>query len=255
MSRGYQVLPLVYDRWQRTYGKDYSSLILPRLLKSITRYQVHRGSLVDVACGTGTLALAMARRGWRTWGVDASALMVEEALRKRRPPTMVGFLRQDMRALQLPEQVDVATCMFDSMNHLHSPRELSRAFSAVASALHPGGLFIFDLNNEHCYQTLWTRTEAIQQRDFTLIMQNTYHPRRQTGYALVTVFLRRHKGYARLTEVIQERHFSPAVVESLLRKSGFRVLEREEFNFTKIKEIGEIKTWWVARNESRIPAH
>jgi SAM-dependent methyltransferase len=247
MSRGYQVLPLVYDRWQRTYGRDYSSLILPRVLKSIKRHEVQRGSIVDIACGTGTLALAMARRGWRTWGVDASALMVEEALRKRRPPAMAGFLRQDMRRLHLPEQVHVATCMFDSMNHLRSLREMGRTFSAVAAALQPGGLFIFDLNNEHCYQTLWTRTEAIHQRDFTLIMQNTYHAKRQTGYALVTVFLRRRKGYARLTEVIQERHFPPALVESLLRKSGFRVLEREEFNFTRIKEIGEIKTWWVAR--------
>ena len=251
MSRGYQVLPLVYDRWQRSYGKDYSTLILPRVLASVRRHGTADRTMADLACGTGTLALSMARRGWRTWGVDASALMVEEASQKRRPARLAGFLRQDMRDLHLPERVHLVTCLFDSLNHLRSGRELSQTFGAVSDTLHEGGLFVFDLNTERCYRTLWTGTQAVHHRDFTLLMQNSYEPRRTTAHSLVTVFLRRRREFQRFTEVVQERFFPNEVVSSLLRKCGFRVLQHEEFNFTKIREVGDIKSWWVARKAVR----
>jgi len=247
MSRGYQVLPLIYDRWQKSYGKDYSSLILPRVVASVRRHGTAVRTMADLACGTGTLALAMARRGWRVWGVDASPLMLEEALRKRRPAGVAGFLRQDMRDLHLPERVHLVTCLFDSLNHLRSARELGTTFSAVADTLADGGLFVFDLNTEHCYRTLWTGTQAVHHRDFTLLMQNSYEPRRTTAHALVTLFLRKRREFLRFTEVVQERYFPNDTVASLLRRSGFRILQREEFNFTKIREVGDIKSWWVAR--------
>lgn len=247
MGRGYQVLPLVYDRWQKSYGKDYSTLILPRVLASVKRFGTADRSLVDLACGTGTLALAMARRGWRSWGVDASPMMIEVASQKRRPSRIAGFLRQDMRDLHLPERVHLATCLFDSLNHLRSVRELGRTFSAVADSLHEGGLFIFDLNTERCYRTLWTGTQAVHHPDFTLLMQNSYEPRRTTAHSLVTLFLRRRREFMRFTEVVQEKYFPNEAVASMLRRAGFRILQHEEFNFTKIREVGDIKSWWVAR--------
>jgi SAM-dependent methyltransferase len=246
MARGYQVLPLIYDRWQRSYGKDYTSLILPRLLSCLKLHDLSSENMVDIACGTGTLARHMTRRGWRVWGVDASPLMIEQAMRKNSRRS-ARFLRQDMRDLRLPEPVHLATCLFDSINHLKNARELAGTFRRVADALVPGGLFVFDVNNERCYKTLWTRTEAIHHHDFTLIMQNAYSAQKQSGYAMVTIFLRRRADFSRFSELIQERYFPPAVIARLLVKSGFRVLEREDFNFTSIREIGDVKTWWVAR--------
>ena len=47
MPAGYTVLPLIYDRWQRTYGKDYSTLILPRLLATIEAFRIPTSSMED----------------------------------------------------------------------------------------------------------------------------------------------------------------------------------------------------------------
>jgi SAM-dependent methyltransferase len=248
MPAGYEVLSLIYDRWQKTYGADYSTLILPRLLSTIARHKIPATSMVDVACGTGSLALMMSKRGWRVFGIDASERMVGEAREKfksrRRPVTI---LRQDMRAIRLPEQVALATSMFDSLNHMLTLKDLSRVFRGVARGLQPGGYFIFDVNNELCFRKLWNSTQTVHHRDFTLIMQNRYEPGRKLAYSFVTVFLRDGDRYERLGEIVRERCFGREEVRDLLEAAGFEVLESEDFNFTDVADIGKIKRWWVAR--------
>ena len=63
MEAGYRNLPPYYDRWQKSYGKDFSTLIFPRLLASIRPHRIGGRTMLDLACGTGTLALLLARRG------------------------------------------------------------------------------------------------------------------------------------------------------------------------------------------------
>jgi SAM-dependent methyltransferase len=247
---GYTVLPLVYDRWQTMYGRDYSTLILPHVLDTIDRCRVPTGAMLDLACGTGTLAFLMARRGWTVWGVDGSRGMLAAAEAKKHSlGRNVTFLRMDMRALRLPVQVELATCFFDSLNHLPSAADLLKTFRAVAGSLKRGGHFVFDLNNEHCFRTLWTKTEAADHRDFTLILKNTYDARRQTACSLVTLFLKEGLRYQRFQETVRERFFSSAEVTGLLQRSGFIVLESSDFNFADDPSVGNLKTWWVARKE------
>jgi SAM-dependent methyltransferase len=248
MSSGYVVLPEVYDRWQWSYGKDYSTLILPRLLATLRSYQIAPSTLLDLACGTGSLALLLAQKGWRVWGVDGSESMIREARAKLGPGhSRVRFLRQDMRELRLPLKVDVVTCLFDSLNHLTVRSELLATFRAVHRTLRPAGHLIFDLNNLRGYKTIWRQTESIHHKDFTMILQNTYRTISRMATSRVTLFLRRGKRYERKSEIVRERYYPAEVVEELLRMAGFITLEREEFNFTSTPQVGDVKTWWVAR--------
>jgi len=248
MPPGYTVLPLVYDRWQKSYGKDYSGLILPRVLATLKSLNVRPGTMLDLACGTGSLALSMERRRWRVWGVDGSEGMIEAARGKLRGPRVpVRFLRQDMREVRLPEQVDLATCLFDSLNHLPNQGDLLKTFRSVATALKAGGFFVFDVNNERCFTKLWTRDSIVRHRDFTLFFQNMYDRPRRTACSRVTLFLRRGSRYERREEIVCERFFPRALVKGLLERAGFTVLRVEDFNFTGSREVGRIKTWWVAR--------
>ncbi len=242
---GYHVLPRVYDRWQDTYGRDFTAVILPRLLASIRRFRIPVSTFLDVGCGTGTLALAMARRGWRVWGVDASAEMVEVAERKRDEERLKAtFMRQDMRTLQTARRVHLVTSMFDTLNHVGSSQELLATFRAVRSALLPGGHFMFDLNNERCYKTLWTQDEEIQHDDFTLLLENSFDA--VSGKARSRVTLTPRKGEP-VSEVVEERLFPAAEVHGLLERAGFLVCLSEDFAFPDVPEVGELKTWWVAR--------
>jgi SAM-dependent methyltransferase len=248
MPSGYTILPLVYDRWQQSYGKDYTSLILPRLLATLKRLGLHRGTLLDVACGTGSLALQMARRGWNVWGVDGSALMIDAAAKKLHARGVPArLLRQDMRDMHIPEKVDLATCMFDSLNHLPGKGDLLKTFRGVAAAIRPGGYFVFDVNNERCFRRLWTRDGVVRHREFTLCFQNVYDRPRKIACSRVTLFMKQGDAYLKSEEVVCERYFPRAVVRDLLQRAGFVVLKSEDFNFTGNPEVGRIKTWWVAK--------
>jgi SAM-dependent methyltransferase len=248
MASGYQVLPEVYDRWQQTYGKNFSTLIFPKLLRSIKAHKIPTSSFLDLACGTGTLAVMMAKRGWKVFGVDASEGMLREGKKKiKGTPYSVMFSRQNMERFVLPEQVMLAVCMFDAVNHLTSSRALFNCFRRVNSTLIPGGYFIFDVNNELCYETIWRQTEVIHEEDFTMVLENTFDAPTRIGRSRVTLFMRRGDLFERKVETVRERYYPQDEIGELLRLAGFQVLESADFNFTPNPLVGEIKTWWVAR--------
>ncbi|MGB5874111.1 MAG: class I SAM-dependent methyltransferase [Bacteroidota bacterium] len=247
-STGYSALPLVYDRWQKTYGEDYSSLILPRLISTIRGLRLRPTTMLDLACGTGSLAQMLARRGWDVWGVDASEGMLGVATGKRYPArSSVRFLLEDMRDFRLPEKVDLVTCMFDSINHLPASRDVLATFRSVYASLREGGFFVFDVNNERCYRTLWTRNEAVHKKDFSVVLQNAYSPERRAACSYVTVFLKVGDRFERRQEMICERYYPRGELRGLLRKAGFRVRQVQDFSFTADPSVGKIKTWWVLR--------
>jgi ubiquinone/menaquinone biosynthesis C-methylase UbiE len=248
MASGYQFLPEVYDRWQQTYGKDFSTLILPKLLRSIKAHKIPTSSLLDLACGTGTLAVMMAKRGWKVFGVDASKGMLREGKKKiKGTPYSVVFSHQNMERFVLREQVTLAVCMFDAVNHLTSSKALLNCFRRVNSTLIPGGYFIFDANNELCYETIWRQTEVIHEEDFTMALENTFDAPTRIGRSRVTLFMRRGGLFERRVETVRERYYPRDEIGELLRRAGFQVLESADFNFTPNRLVGEIKTWWVAR--------
>jgi len=248
MPTGYTVLPKVYDRWQQTYGKDFSSLILPRLLSAIRHYRIPKSAMLDLACGTGTLAIMMARRGWKVWGVDCSEGMIAESVKKLEGiDKQVIFLCQDMTQLELPGQVILATCFFDSLNHLLTKRDLLKTFRGVYKALLPNGYFVFDVNNELCYKSVWTPTNTVSHKDFTLVFRNTYNPDNRLARSGVELFSNTGSFNEHSTETVLERYFDNEEIAELLRTVGFRVLQNEDFSFTGIPDLSTMKTLWVVQ--------
>ena len=76
-------------------------------------------TILDVACGTGTLAEMLLERGNEVICVDISQEMLGKARDKLcRYGDRVLLLCQDMCELDLFGTVDCAVCMLDSINHL-----------------------------------------------------------------------------------------------------------------------------------------
>jgi SAM-dependent methyltransferase len=247
MEAGYQNLPPYYDRWQRSYGKDFSTLIFPRLIASIRSHRISGRTMVDVACGTGTLALKMARQGWDVVGVDASEGMLAEAAAKISGSAHpVALLRQDMRELSLPRPVHLATSFFDSLNHLMTADELGLAFRRVRESLVEGGWFIFDTSTERCFTSLWTRSETFQVREFTIVLDNAYDRASRFARCNVTLHVKGGDEPVTLNETVTERFYTTAEISGLLSGASFTVRECEDFNFTSNPAVGKLKTWWVA---------
>jgi SAM-dependent methyltransferase len=250
MSKGYRVLPAVYDRWQNLYGQDFSSIIFPKVLDSIRRFGIPTSKAIDLACGTGSLATLLARSGWDVHGIDASELMLKEGRRKIRGTGLpVTFSCQSMESFRVRAPVQLVVSMFDAINHLTTERALTSCFRRATKALVGGGYFVFDVNTLHCYETVWRQTEAFEGDDFMLILQNEFDGDRQSASSTVTLFRKSGRGYERSGEVVRERYYPPDVIRAALEDSGFRVLESTDFNFTHNPLVGDIKTWWVAKKQ------
>jgi len=119
----------------------------------IQKYSPGRGLLLDLACGTGSLSVEMAKLGYEVIGVDASADMLSVAMSKNDTPSRVMFLNQPMQKLNLYGTVDAVVCALDSLNHL-APKELKQVFERLRLFVAPGGVFVFDVNTKYKHQKI-----------------------------------------------------------------------------------------------------
>jgi len=101
--------------------------------------------VLDIACGTGPHLLRLARRGYQMTGLDLSRENIAYVRNRAGAAGLeVSLHVGDMTRFTLPRLVDGAICMQDSQGHLLTNEEILRHFRAVARALRPGGLYIFD---------------------------------------------------------------------------------------------------------------
>jgi SAM-dependent methyltransferase len=94
------------------------------------------GTALDVGCGEGADAIALARRGWRVTAVDFSDVALERA-RAADVDRQVTWIRADVRAWEPPADA------FDlvSTRYLHvPPAERAALFGRLARAIRPGGM-------------------------------------------------------------------------------------------------------------------
>ncbi len=102
--------------------------------------------VADVGCGTGTLTVQLAGRGASVIGIDqSSAMLTAASARAMEQRTKVTWMCQDMRALILPEQVDIILSTCDSLNYVLTENDLRDTFRRFHKALKPAGLVYFDM--------------------------------------------------------------------------------------------------------------
>lgn len=142
----YEALAAAYDRLTNDVPYEEVLAFYHRILD---RCGLHPSTAVDLACGTGSMALLLAREGLSVLGVDQSEEMLTQAAEKaaqmENPPY---FVRQRMERLRLPQPVELVVCCLDGVNYVTEPSDLRETFRRVYQALQPVGLFIFDINSE-----------------------------------------------------------------------------------------------------------
>ena len=105
--------------------------------------------MLDLGCGTGLLAAALADLGHQVVGLDASPEMIAVARHRATPGTT--FAVQDMAEATWEHPFELATCTFDAFNYLLTPARVSSFFRRLGGLLVPRGLLVFDANTAYLY--------------------------------------------------------------------------------------------------------
>jgi SAM-dependent methyltransferase len=140
----YDLFAHLYDLEHRDFDED-----LDLYLNFAARCE---GSVLELGCGTGRVALALAQAGLDVVGIDESASMLELA-RVRVAEAGLGERVQlhhlDVLEMTWPARFALAVWPLNGFLHLSDRAAQARALRTVHRALLPGGFLIVDLPNPH----------------------------------------------------------------------------------------------------------
>jgi len=217
----------VYDPfawfYNQGWGSDYHQQAAPLLAEHVFPKLPAGARVLDVCCGTGDLSRVLAARGYRVTGIDGSEGMLRFA-REQTPGA--EFCLADARRFSLGSRFDAALSTYDSLNHILDPEELEEAFSSVRRALVPGGLFVFDLNTEESFETLWCGSSGTVEETAAGITRASYDAAAKIGRADLTLFrLAEGTDWRRSDITVFERCYPVEEVTAALGRAGFTQIE------------------------------
>ncbi len=219
----YEFLAASYDRLTGDIPYEDILAFYDRLL---ARRGLTPASALDLACGTGSMALLMAQRGWSVLGCDQSEEMLtqadEKAMELDHPPY---FIRQRMQRLSLPQPVDLVVCCLDGINYVTRPQDLRETFSRVLRALNPGGLFIFDINTETKLRGLDGQIFLDEDDDVFCLWRADFDEGERICTYGMDIFRRRGKLWERRREEHREHAYRVDELTGWLAQAGFSAVE------------------------------
>lgn len=211
-----------YDRiawcYSRGWGDDFHEQV-PAVLRDWVFPRLAPGARVlDLCCGSGDLTVPLQAAGFKVTGLDGSAEML--AFARARVPE-AEFIHSDARDFHIENKFDAVLSTFDSMNHILVLEELECAFRNVYNALVDGGLFMFDMNMQESFETLWQGTFATVEPEYVALTRGRYDAEEKIGRAQITMF-RQHEGvWSRSDVEVLERCYTEAEILNALERAGF----------------------------------
>lgn len=184
-----------------------------------------RGSLLDLACGTGSLSEEMLKLGWSVLSCDGSIDMLMIANNKKIEKNLdITYIHQNMEELELYEPVDAVVCALDSLNHITDEKKLETALKRVYKFLKDGGVFVFDVNTVYKHENiLENNTFVYDYEDVYLVWKNTLKPQNIVRIEL-DMFVKENEAYYKTQESFCERAYSCEEMSNLLEKAGFETI-------------------------------
>ncbi len=207
---------------------DFAEGASAALLALLGRRKIDQGLVVDLGCGSGHWARKLLDAGRDAFGIDISPALIELA-RQRAPEARfeVGsFLK-----VPLPP-CHAVTSMGQSLSYLfdpeHSTKQIFALFQRVYDALHPGGIFVFDVvgarkgsaKSRHPGHLNRTWSEG---PDWTVLLEIESDREKSRIKMRVISFRQVGEHYRRHEEVHMLQGYQSSEVASELRRLGFRV--------------------------------
>lgn len=215
-----------YDRL--TENVDYKSYAayIKRLFDSYGKNK-KINSVLDIACGTGSLTAELSKLGFEMIGADASAEMLMEAQMKKSEENLdILYLCQSAEELDLYGTVEGAVCTLDSINHITDEENVLKAFGKISLFMEKDGLFIFDMNTEYKHrEILGNNTFVYDLDDVYCVWQNELDEDDLLTHITLDIFCEENGLYDRFTEEFDERVYSHNTVLKWLEMSDFELLE------------------------------
>lgn len=191
------------------------------------------GAVLELACGTGQLAVPLARPGRLVTGLDLSRPMLDAARRRAAAAGAdVDFVEGDMRAFELGRRFSLVFVARNSLLHLAAADDFVATFRAVRRHLAPGGVLAFDVFNPDVRilaqpageRALVMRARSAEHGELTVEATSDYDAATQVNRA--TWYVSAPGRPDAWVAPLHLRSIFPQELPLLLAAGGFRLVER-----------------------------
>lgn len=189
------------------------------------------GPILDLACGTGTMALKLAAQGYAVTALDIVPEMIAWASHKAAAQHLaVEWLVADARTFHLSQQFPLITLLGNAFQHFLTRADHEALFARVREHLTPEGRFIFCTRNPSSRNLLQARFDepqayptdeggqllAAEHQHYDAITQIQHYTFHNQWYDAAGQLLREETFRTAL------RYVFPQEIEALLHYNGFR---------------------------------
>lgn len=211
-----------YDLQHKDFVQD-----IPFWRKQARKYG---GPLLELACGTGRIAIPLAKDGFKVTGLDLSESMLAEAQGKSLVEEVeVEWIHADCRDFDLSKQFGLIIFPFNSMSHLYNLDDIESCLLCVRKHLKPKGRFIVDIFNPRL--DILSRDPTKRYRHATypdpngkgvveITESNTYDD--ATHINRIKLYYKIGEGEEKVDE-LNMRIFYPLEIDALLKYNGFAI--------------------------------
>ena len=241
----YHELAKSYDRL--TNDVDYEATV-DFYMQILQREGMRPRTVVDLACGTGSVTEILARKGYDVIGVDMSEEMLTEAMAKvmdmEKPPR---FVCQKLQELKLPRAVDMAVCALDSLDYVTNPEDCAEAIRRTWKALNPGGIFVFDVNTPEKLKAMDGQVFLDEDDDVYCVWRGEFDEQTNICSYGMDLFQREGEIWHRSFEEHREYAYSAEQLVGYLKDAGFTRIEVYADRLFETPREGEQRIYIKAR--------
>ncbi len=218
----YNNFAYIYDRLM--YDVDYGAWA-DYIERMFERFEKKPGLILDLGCGTGSLSIEMAKRGYDMIGIDLSEDMLACAREKSSGEGLdILYLNQDMRSFELYGTVDAVLCLMDSINYITAKKDVLKVLKLVKNYLNPGGILIFDINTVYKLEhVLGNNVFYDIGQEVSYIWQNRYLKKSKKCEFDLTFFIKQGTQYDKYDEFHVEKAYSQIDMEGLINEAGLKL--------------------------------
>jgi SAM-dependent methyltransferase len=181
------------------------------------------GPALELAIGTGRIAIPLARRGVNIHGIDSSDEMIGK-LREKEGGAEIPVSKGDIAAFAVDQEYSLVFLVLNTIYALQSQEEQISCFAKAAAALRPGGHFVVEAfmpDPTRFRRNSWTQVHSID-LDLVLIEADKHDPSTQQ---ILEQHIHFHQGRVDLYPAFL-RYIWPSEMDLMARLAGLSLVER-----------------------------
>lgn len=219
-----------YERFAEVYDELMTDIPYAQYVEWISRFApaTQYKNLLDIGCGTGTLACLLHEAGYNVTGIDLSEDMLSVAsARMNANGISMPLYAMSMDELDGFDNLDVAIIPIDSINYVKEEANVFETLKRIYESLRDGGQLFFDVHSLFKMDSIFLDGPfTYDDGEITYVWHTEPGDFEHSVYHQMTFFVQTENGlFERFDEEHFQRTFAIEQYEAWLTELGFTSVE------------------------------